>query len=210
MNDKTVHGFTRVELLVVLAVCAVVLLVLVGALRQPRDISSRLTCSVNLKQLAFAAQMFEKEHSGYPWMISTNQGGTREFAPLGDDAFRHCQVLSNDVYVTLGLVCPQDSRRAATDWANLANTNVSYFTGLNARTNQPTTILAGDRNITSASSVVLQTGTSTPPQWVKSVGLHGNKGHLAFGDGHVEELNSDELAKAVQNTSVATNYFAVP
>jgi prepilin-type processing-associated H-X9-DG protein len=207
---KRFSAFTRIELLVVVAVCAVILFILLAALRPPRNVSSRLTCSVNLKQLAFADQTFEKEHAGYPWMVSTNQDGTQELALLGEEAFRHCQVLSNEIYVTLGLICPQDTRRAATNWANLANTNVSYFTGLDARTNQPTTILAGDRNITSASSVVLLTSPSTPPHWVDSVGLHGDKGHLAFGDGHVEELNSEELAKAVQNTGVATNHFAVP
>lgn len=207
---KRFSAFTRIELVVVVAICAVIFFILLGALRLPRDVSSRLTCSLNLKQLAFAAQMFEKEHAGYPWMVSTNQGGTQELAPLGEEVFRHCQVFSNDIYVTLGLICPQDSRRAATGWANLANTNVSYFIGLDARTNQPTTILAGDRNISSASSVIFLTGPSGPPHWVKSVGLHGDKGHLAFGDGHVEELSSDGLANAVQKTGVVTNHFAVP
>lgn len=210
ISNNRFSAFTRIEFVVVIGVCVLMCFVVLETLRPARHISSRLTCSVNLKQFAFAAQMFKDAHAGYPWEVSTNHGGTEEFAVLNEQTFRHFQTLSNDIYVTLGLICPQDIRQAATNWGNLVNTNLSYFVGLDSTPSLPMSIVAGDRNITPDSSVIIQASPSTPPSWIKSVGLHGEKGHLVFSDGHVEELDSIGLANAIQRTGILTNHFAVP
>ena len=211
MKAKMFSGFTRVELLVLVVICVVILFILLpGLLRPARHVSSQLTCSVNLRQFAFASQMFERGHAGYPWMVSTNQGGTEEFDFLGEETFRHFQVLSNDIYVTIGLICPQDARLAATNWGSLVNTNVSYFVGIDSRPDLPTSIVAGDRNIAPVSSVILSASQSASPSWIKGMGLHRDRGNIAFDDGHVEEMDSVGLSDAIQRTGIATNHFAVP
>jgi prepilin-type processing-associated H-X9-DG protein len=204
-------GFTRVELVV----AAVVALLLTGVLFEAgffrsRHVVSHLTCSVNLRQLGLAVRLFADNHAGYPWAVSTNQGGTLEFDAVGSGTFRHFQVLSNDIYVTLGVVCPQDTRKAATNWAGMANTNVSYFVGLDSDPKLPHSIMAGDRNITASEGIILRANNHTPPPWVKRVGLHGDKGHILFGDGHVEVLDSSGLSNALQRTRVPTHRLAVP
>ncbi|HEV2391227.1 MAG TPA: hypothetical protein VG146_02575, partial [Verrucomicrobiae bacterium] len=123
---------------------------------------------------------------------------------------RHFQVQSNYVTAWVVLLCPQDNRDAASNWQSLSNANVSYFVGLDSNPKLPRSIMAGDRNITAASSVILQWNPSAPPSWVKSVGLHGDKGHVVFGDGHVEELDSTGLSNALQRAGMSTNRFAVP
>lgn len=203
-------GFTKTDALVLIAVCVVAAMILPAYLRPARRVGSRLTCSINLKEVACAANIFAMDHNGYPWRVSTNHGGTLEFSHVGEQTFRHFQVLSNEVYTTRGLVCPQDTRKAAARWEELANTNISYFVALNSDPSLSTSILAGDRNITPVSNVILEVGSAAIPHWIRNVGLHGDKGYLVFADGHVEELDSAGLSNAVLRSGIATNRFAIP
>lgn len=210
-NPRFPLGFSRTELLVVIAVLGILISLIVVNLRPAKAIRSAINCRNKLMQIGVAFRGFTDDHGGkLPMAVSTNQGGTLEFAELPNSAYHHFQVLSNLLGPPYYLVCPQDTRKAATNWGNLANTNVSYFVGLNSDLHLPVSILAGDRNITPVAGVVLKTDQASPPSWVASVGLHGNRGHLLFGDGHVEELSSLGLSNAVSRTGIATNRFAVP
>lgn len=215
MNSKAVgrwrQAFSRVELLTV----TVVLLLLAGLLcmylTKGRRSSSRFACAFNLRQIGLAEFVFQNEHNGFPpWMLSKSRGGTLDYSDLGDQTFRHFQVQSNYITAWMLLICPQDTRRAAINFESMVNTNVSYFVCLESKHDLPKSVMYGDRNITPQSSVVLQTTQPASLGWVKSVGLHGDKGHLVFGDGHVEEINSPELARAIQETGIVTNHFAIP
>jgi len=209
-NSPKSCGFTKIELLVVLLVCCILAELLFACLRSPRQVSSRLTCTVNLKQMGVAAQLFSQSYGGYPWAVSTNSGGTLEFGAMGEQTFRHLQVLSNDIYVTVVVVCPQDVRQPAPNWLSMANSNISYFIGIDSNPALPTSIVAGDRNIAQMSGVVLESVLSAPPKWVKSVGLHGIKGNLLFSDGHAEKVSSAGLRKALLRTGIVTNHFSIP
>ena len=79
--------------------------------------------------------------------VSTDKGGTMEFT-TGADTFRHFQVMSNELSTPKILVCPADTRVAATNFVRLKNQNVSYFVGLEANDANPQRFLDGDRNIT--------------------------------------------------------------
>jgi prepilin-type processing-associated H-X9-DG protein len=92
------------------------------------------------------------------------------------------------------LVCPADTRFAATNFAALQNSNLSYFVGLNAELGKPTSILAGDRNLTNdwgGATSLLYLGPNNPLRWTRE--LHQFKGNLLFADGHVEEWNNAKL-----------------
>src|SRR5947207_2369029 len=138
-------------LLEVLVLCAV-LAVLIALLMPPRHHESvrRSVCLNNLKNIGLAFRIFESDHSGrFPMQLSTNAGGSLEFV-AGGNAFRHFQVMSNELFTPNVLVCPSEKRRAVTNFAVLNNAYLSYFVGLDAVTNLWEMLLAGDRNITNS------------------------------------------------------------
>ena len=64
-SGKKPTGFTLIELLVVIAVIAVLLGILLPALNKARQLAKRAACGSNLKQLAFAWDMYLDDHDGY-------------------------------------------------------------------------------------------------------------------------------------------------
>jgi len=61
---KKHSGFTLIELLVVIAVIALLLAILLPALRKVRVLAKRLGCQSNLKQIAFAWNMYLEDNDG--------------------------------------------------------------------------------------------------------------------------------------------------
>jgi len=57
-------GFTLIELLVVVAVIAILLAILLPALRQARIVTKRIACQSNLKQIALAWNMYLDDNEG--------------------------------------------------------------------------------------------------------------------------------------------------
>jgi prepilin-type N-terminal cleavage/methylation domain-containing protein/prepilin-type processing-associated H-X9-DG protein len=210
-RPKLHQAFTLIEVLVVVLVLLLFAGLAWAFVGSARHVHHHLTCSQNLKEIGLAVPDFARDHGNrVGWQISTNEGGSLEYGLSGAQTFRHFQVQSHYINACIILLCPQDNRDAAANWGSLSNANVSYFVGLDSDPKLPLSIVAGDRNITAASGVILQWNPSSPPGWVKSVGLHGDKGHVAFGDGHVEELDSAGLSNALQRAGMSTNRFAVP
>lgn len=207
-NPIKTGGFSLTELAVIIAIVSILLLAFFLFSRKKQ---SAIICSNLLRSDGIAFREYANDHNNQlPQNLSTNEGGTLEYVTISNSAYLHFQAAGRYLNITFQIVCPQDTRQAAASWESLANTNVSYFFGLDSNLKLPVSILAGDRNITSNSRVILQTSQSVPPTWIKSVGLHGDKGHLLFGDGHVEEVDSAGLSNAIQRTGIATNRFAVP
>ena len=191
-------AFTLLELLMVIAIIAILAARLMPALAKAKVRTYRIRCVSDLKQTGIAFHLFANDHSHkFPMDVPIGDGGSREFVS-GGNAYQHFLALSNDLSPRL-LTCPSDNRSMVLDWPAFSNEHLSYFVGVDAAPDAPNTMLAGDRNISSDSlqrTNTLHTTYLTNVQW--TAGLHQFKGNILFSDGHVSELGDDGLRLAMQ------------
>ena len=193
-----------IELLVVIAIIAILAALLLPVLTQGQARARRLECVNNLKETGVAFHAYAHDHNGrFPMEVPVRDGGSLEFVQnayrvTGEFYFsyRHFQALSNELVTPKLLHCPAEATRlAAARFSTLQNDNLSYFIGVAAMFDKPTTILAGDRNITNdwAGNPSIVRGSSVDPvRWTEE--LHKFKGNLLFADGHVQEINDARWA----------------
>jgi len=205
------QGFTLVGLIIIVAVLAILAAMLLPALASAKRKAKRINCVNNLKQDGLAFRLWEGDNGDkYPMAVSTNKNGTMEYAE-GGNAFRHFQVMSNELNTPKILVCPADDRSAAASFARLKNQNVSYFVGLDAEETRPQMLLTGDRNVTNGLSPVrsvLELRPEIPAGWTEA--LHNGQGNVGLADGSVQQYTTIRLQQALQNTGDATNRVALP
>ena len=185
-------AFTLVEMLVVIGIIGLLLAMLLPVLVAGKQRAKRVVCESQLRQIGLGFQNFAHDHNNkFPMQVPDSDGGSREYVQGGYAAgglfyfgFRHFQTLSGTLQTPAILVCPADTRPAATNFATLQNSNVSYFVNVTADYLQPMSILAGDGNLASSSTIVQGTvgGRLT---WTRA--QHQFKGNVLFADGHVEE-----------------------
>ncbi len=58
-------GFTLIELLVVIAIIALLLSIIVPAIRKAKDVAKRMICGTNLHQIQIASVSYAQEHNDY-------------------------------------------------------------------------------------------------------------------------------------------------
>ena len=212
-NQKN-HAFTFIELIVICAVLGMVALVILPALAQDAQSaarSNRINCSNNLRQLALAYKVWAVDNNDrFPMAVSTREGGTKEFV-AGGNAFRHFQVMSNEINAPKILICPSDSRTAARNFGDLQNKNISYFVGLDGSDTYPAMLLSGDRNIENGVTPVhsvLELRPEKPANWTDA--LHVNEGNVGLCDGAVIQATTAKLQALVSKTGDTTNRIALP
>ncbi|MBN9688728.1 MAG: type II secretion system protein [Verrucomicrobia bacterium] len=222
------RGLTILEVLVVLAIVAILGGLLLPIVSAPRGTSKRIACMRNLKNVGLAMRIFAQEHgTGLPMNLPANQGGTRELTGDVIQLWRHYLPFTNELTNPKILWCPSDSqRKPATRWAPDAadrravvfagNQNLSYFLGLNAHETQPQTILAGDRNLTTNGLAI------GPGRHVVSANtrlgfaetMHKSAGNILLADGSVQQVTSGRLNEQFQsgltNSGLTTNVWLVP
>jgi prepilin-type processing-associated H-X9-DG protein len=208
-------ALTLMEVLVVIAILAVLVALVLPKLGAAKKKAQRITCVNRLCQVGMAFRIWEGDHTNlYPMSVSTNLGGTLEYVARGE-TFRHFQVMSNELSTPIILACPADVRRPAQDFGpTFGNFNVSYFVGLDVEDAKPQTILSGDRNIAGGKikNGVLEITKNDPVGW--SSELHGGIGNIAFADGSVVQTElrgtSWNLREVIGHTGLATNRLAIP
>jgi prepilin-type processing-associated H-X9-DG protein len=213
-----VRGTTLLELLFVVLIIGILALLILPVIGKAKARAKSTACVNNLHQLGIAHHAFAHDHGDrFPFQVSTNDGGTLEFAQAGFAmsgefffAFRHFQALSNTLELPRLLICPADTRTNADQFSSLRNVNLSYFVGVNAEYSRPASILAGDRNISSdvfGSSPILRLNPNSA-QWTS--GNHEFQGNVLFADGHVERSDNAVLASTIQSTGVPVNNLLPP
>jgi hypothetical protein len=171
-------------------------------------------CINNLKQTGLAARVWEGDYNDkFPWQISTNQGGTRDFI-TGPNTFRHLQVMSNELSTPKVVFCPMETDRSrflATNFTAFCNSNLSFFIGVDSAETNAMMFMAGDHNITNGTGLtdgILNLTTNRHSGWTAEV--HNKCGYIALADGSVQEYGNSNLQFAVASTGVASNRMQMP
>ena len=205
-------GFTRRDLLVSVIACALLLLLAFPAMIRAKRRAQRIACCGQLAQISLAFKQWSLDHANaYPMNLSTNFGGTQEWALLGE-ACRYFAAISNELNTPLLLACPSDTRRkSARNFASLANSKISYWLAVPTEGAQPQTLLAGDRNLlggTRLTNGIVELTTNDLVSWGRD--LHNGVGNVALADGSVVQPSASLLREAIKNTGCVTNRILMP
>jgi len=193
-----------IELFVILTVLALIAVALLPIIAKHKARTPRNTCVANLGQIAVAFRIWANDHQErFPWHVSTNEGGTLEWA-TSTDIYRHFLAVSNQLKSPRILSCPADNHRwRAIEWASLSNENISYFVALDANETKPSGLLAGDRFVSTNNQVlsgIVVVTNSQMLQWLTEG--HVRMGNAVMADGSVVALTTDSLRKAFSNRTV--------
>lgn len=208
------RGITQIDVVMIICVLALLIpLAMTGLAHMKRD-AIRCSCVNNLKEIGLSMRQWSGDHNdAYPMMVSTNDGGAREYALRGE-AFRVFQVMSNELTSPLMVWCPADTRMPNSNFVStFGNQNVSFFVGLDAQSEgPPTTILAGDRNLLVNGQPVppglASLSATAPAAWGRD--MHREAGNLLFVDWSVNWVTSAELPHYIGEQTNVPIRLAVP
>lgn len=204
-------GLTPVELLVVLAVVAILVALLLPMLAKSKRHPPTMKCRNYLKGIGLSIRTWANDNNDlYPMQVPEAHGGALESVEAGNIA-RVYQVMSNELSVPWSVTCPSDSRPRATNWNTLSTANISYLVGLDAAGTRPDMILSGDRDIAENGQLLRGTAnltTNRPVAWHKL--LHKEGGNIGFSDGSVQQTTTTALRQLIANTGDVTNRVLFP
>ena len=213
-SNRSCRAFTLVEVAVVIFVLAVLLAMLLPGLVAAKKKSQRISCVNNLMQIGLSFRLWEGDHTNlYPMAVSTTNGGTMELA-ASQVVTATFLTLSNQLCTPYILFCPADSERIrAESFTNsVGSSNISYFLGLDANTDNPQMMLSGDGNFeiggVPVKSGLLEISSNTPIAW--SAARHKFAGNILVADGSVQQCSNSGLTNLLRQTGLATNRLAIP
>ena len=208
------RAFTLVELLVVLAFLFILAaLIDFGPTGNAKRRALRVQCVNYLKQDGLAFRIWSRDQAeAFPMQRSMTNRGTKEFTS-GPFAYRHFQILSNELATPKVLLCPDDYDRwiAATNFVWINNSNLSYFVGIDADETNVMMILSGDHHLTNGTAIengLIVLTTNAPAGWTSQ--MHHKVGNVLLTDGSVQQVSMTGLRYQIANTGVATNRVQMP
>jgi prepilin-type N-terminal cleavage/methylation domain-containing protein/prepilin-type processing-associated H-X9-DG protein len=240
MTDETMikqcrsqlHAFTLVELLVVIALLAVLAALQLPALANTKAKVQRASCSGNLKRVGLAFRTWSDRNYGrMPMSVPASQGGAAEAIGIRANSsflngnlnppkgvFGMFYVMSNELVTPKILYCPSEYRAdisQGTIFGNTFGTNAgcfsdfqtSYFVGVDANDLRPNMLLAGDHNLgAGATPPSLQNIYGESGNWFISMGTNTTWVNASPGwadNQHVRQGNVAFADGSVQNLTTA-------
>ena len=184
-------GFTKVELLIVVAVIVLFVLVFLPSRSRDKERKRRIECVGNLKNIGLAFRIFATDNGDrFPWMVFATNGLDPASIPIQN----MYMALSNEFPSPRRLHCPADAERnPAKSFEALTVNNISYFIGLSADESRPQSLLGGDRDL-QTNGVPVSPGVLTiTTNMVVSPGqkIHRWSGDLLLGDGSVQQFTTN-------------------
>ena len=132
---RTPYAFTLMELLVVLAILAVVIALLLVAIQKAREAANRVSCSNNLRQLGLAASSYNSTHCVLPpGYLGPLDNETPRPPPIGGAADSTVQNVSLFVYLLPYLESETIYKQLKVN-LDLSGGGDPWWAGLNASTN---------------------------------------------------------------------------
>jgi hypothetical protein len=210
---KRDRALTLIEVLAIVAIVMILLAWYLPNISHGPYRAPRIQCVNNLKQMGLATRVWEGDNlDRYPTAVPATNGGSMDFI-TGPNAFRHLQVMSNELATPKVVFCPLESDRSrfvATNFETFCNSNVSFFVGIDA-TETNAMFLYGDRNITNGMALrngILNLTTNHLSAWTAE--MHNKVGNICMTDGSVQQVSIVGLQNSVANTGVATNRLQMP
>lgn len=206
------RAFTLTELLILMVCIVTLCAIILPVLAKARARSSRIGCSNNLKNITLAFRVWSTDNEDkWPMQVSVTNGGTRELVASGA-VHPHFKAMSNELSTPKILNCPQDKGRVyAADFVNLKDWNLSYFINLDARYEDGSGLLCGDRNLTNRPRPGYRPVPLTHADRLAwDMRIHNKKGYMAFGDGRVGVFTNATVGKDIKIGDGTTNWLAVP
>lgn len=112
---KRTNAFSLIELLLVIAIIALIGAILLSALYQAKGRAVRLQCANNLRELGAALQDFKLDHNFYPAQV--DPGDETEDRNWMDALGNEINLNKNVQYVAHGVWhCPAATRPTSADW----------------------------------------------------------------------------------------------
>ena len=199
-----VLGFTLTELLVVIAVLAIVAAMFLPALARPKR-HSGIYCVNNLHEIGLAFRVWEGDNDDkFPMEISVTNADAMKLIANGN-ACVLWQMMSNELSTPKILYCPADAAHAAATnfTTGFSDANISYFFGLDVKNSEPQMILTGDDNLAvngiSARTGILTLSTNSLVVWTSA--RHKFGGNIGLADGSVQEATTNGLISAISNAA---------
>ena len=208
------HALTLFEVLLVIAIVAMLVVLSLPALSNAKRKADIIQCNNNLKLIGLSYRIWEGDHTNrFPPFVSVTNGGTMELCTNGAGmVLADFLVMSNELGDPVVLRCPADQIKEVKNFPTLTSSNISYFQNLISDDALPQLILSGDDNLllngTAMHTGVTAVSTNDTLSW--AAGRHRFHGNIGLADGSVQQVNTNGLQMALQQSGPFTNQIALP